>query len=55
MRPFPIVSRIDIQNKNRLIGGYMKILKRKMIVDKTGSALIFLLGGMFIKIGRAHV
>ncbi len=33
----------------------MKILEKKMIVDKTGSALIFLLGGMFIMLGLAVV
>ena len=33
----------------------MKILEKKMIVDKQGGALIFLLGGMFVMLGLAVV
>ena len=33
----------------------MKILEKKMIVDKQGSALSFILGGMFMMLGLAFV
>ena len=39
----------------KMIGVTMKILEKKMIVDKQGSALSFILGGMFMMLGLAVV